>query len=189
MSGDRTNPLVAFARSRFILVLGAVLIVLAAVGYLRDWGAWLFPPEQDITLDFNLIGNCDAGHLGALRRDGYLSADLDLENGAAELAICDQEPLTAPPSGLAAGIAETYAGCLVFDGAADRVQLVRDSLTLLGNPDAVCRLRTESGLRYLCRGTVGAGRAAPSAATATDPADLPACPDRLDCWLHPDSCG
>lgn len=146
-------------------VIGLMLLLAGAVAAI--W-LWLFPQEVSATVSFNTLNGCARGRLAGLQNDLYLPKAVQLRQGAELLTLCDQDPLSARPSRMAAALADRYAGCLNHISHSDRLEM-------RANPAAVCRHDAGSGLRYFCQGASAAARNRPVASQLVDPTALPAC--------------
>jgi hypothetical protein len=140
--------------SKLPWVTGAVGFVLGAIlsgplgnlgNYLLDKGsAFVFPPMQDVAIDFNAAGACSQGKLVEIRK---LFADpgTPLTNGADTLRICDVESLQTVRPNLPYDLSRRFPGCLVWRGKES------GGLIMVRKSDAVCAV--PGGNVYLCDGS------------------------------------
>lgn len=131
------------------------MIILAIVGGpLGDLGSqlvssareFIFPPSQDITLDFNDVLSCSQGKLVDIRKM-FDDPNIPLTNGADMLTICDTESLQTTRPGLIDALRMRFPGCLVWRG--------KDSggLIMVRKGEAVCAL--SGGKGFVCDGAMG----------------------------------
>lgn len=127
-------------------VLGAILGgPLGNFGtYLWDQGrTFIFPPVQELTIDFNATRGCSQGKLVDIRKM-FVDAKIPLTNGADTLSICDTESLQTVRALLPYDLSRRFPGCLVWRGKES------GGLVMVRKSDAICSV--PGGTDFLCDG-------------------------------------
>ena len=147
-------------------VLFKIIVVCIALfgggGLVSTISALVLGPKH--TIEFDRNSRCHSGNLYWLQSEGFLPADLTLEDNAAQLSICDSAIFKARTSALASKLADKYPGCLIFDEC-------ENSLRMQLNSDAVCNDSFDGHAQFLCNGraaTKGASGENPTKVESTD---------------------
>lgn len=127
-------------------ILGAILSgPLGNLGsYIWDHGrAFIFPPVQEVTIDFNVTLACPQGKLVNIR-DMFADRNTPLTNGADTLRICDTESLQTVRPNLPYELSKRFPGCLVWRGKES------GGLVMVRKSDAICAV--PGGVDFICDG-------------------------------------
>jgi len=152
-----------------LATIGGVIALLEwLLGAVSALWVWAFPAELEATVGFNTLDRCARGDLAGLKDDLLLPEAVSLPGEAALLSLCDDTPLTATPSALAAALAERYRGCLDYDAIAHELRMEP-------NEAAVCRHDGARGARFFCLGDRPESRKRPVVSRLVDPTELPEC--------------